>query len=748
MTLRKRTLALFVAALTSPAAYAAGATAGSAAPAGAEAASAPDDATTLDSVQVHGTAPARYHSGDSASVLGADVPVFKTPRSVVVLPEQILLDQKVTQLDEALKNVSGVSRGDGFGGTNDDFFLRGFRRDNVYRDGRRLAANQRNPTTNIERIEVIKGPVSLLFGAIEPGGVVNLISKKPQEQPRRYLEATFDEYGKRHLLGDFTGPLNADGSLLFRVAASYENSDTFRDGKQVERTVVSPSLTWRPTDRDELNLSVDYYDETLPIDRGAIVGSYADGERRIVRTPRSRSFGESWENSWSEGRAIDAQYRHRFNDQWDVALGYNYQTTSSHDLQVRAYDFYATDTVIRGRNIAAGTLIRNVGGNDPFDVDSGQYNARVTGQLEPFGMKYTVIAGIDGGRTKTRAGQLNGDNEQVNILTGRPLFNVFAPVYGNLRPTSAVLQKRADTELDFRGVYVQNVLQPSESVLLTAGLRRDWYEVASRNQNYDEGLPSGAASVADREWSDNSYQLGASYEFVDGLSVYASRATSFTVHPFFNYDPRSLPQTGKQSELGLKGDLFQDRLQFTLSWFDLRKTNIPAFNPDSTGPLDQYRFIGEARSKGFEFDATLRITEGFNLIASYADFDYEITKDPDPALLGKTNANVAPRSGNLWGSYEFRDGELRGLGFGAGVNYVSSRYGDDDNTWQIPSYLLFDAGVWYYLPVNDSSSLRFQLTVKNLADKTWYYGSDGDRFAPSVKIGDPRTALFSVAYQF
>lgn len=741
MTLRKRTLALFIAALTSPAAMAAETGAADAAVGEV------DDATTLDAVQVQGTAPARYRSADSASVLGADVPVFNTPRSVVVLPEQILLDQKVTQLDEALKNVSGVSRGDGFGGTNDDFFLRGFRRDNVYRDGRRIAANQRNPTTDIERIEVIKGPVSLLFGAIEPGGVVNIVTKKPQAQQRRYIEATFDEYGKRHLLGDFTGALNADGTLLYRLAASYEDSDTFRDGKQVERTVISPSLTWRPTDRDELSLTYDYFDETLPIDRGAIVGSYADGQRRIVKTPRSRSFGESWENSWSKGNAVDAQYQHRFNDQWDVAAGYTYQDTQSHDIQARAYDFYIDDTVIAGRNIPAGTLIRNVGGNAPFDVSSGQYNARVTGQLQPAGMKYTFIAGVDGGHTDTEAGQLNGDNELANIRAGRPLFNVFAPVYGNLRP-NASLDRVSQTDLRFRGVYVQNVLQPTEALLLTAGLRRDWYEVASRNQRYADGRPDGAPVVADREWSDNSYQLGASYEVAKGLALYASRATSFTVHPFFNYDPRSLPQTGKQWELGLKGDLFEQRLQFTVSWFDLRKTNIPAFNPDSTGTLDQYRFVGEARSKGIEFDATLRITEGFNLIASYADFDYEITRDLDPALLGKTNANVAPRSGNLWGSYEFRDGALRGLGFGAGVNYVSKRFGDDDNTWQMPSYTLFDAGVWYYLPVGDRSSLRFQVTVKNIADKTWYYASDGDRFAPSVKIGDPRTALFSVAYQF
>lgn len=625
--------------------------------------------------------------------------------------------------------------------------MRGFRRDYVYRDGRRLASNQRNSTTDIERIEVIKGPVSLLFGAIEPGGVVNIVTKKPQAQPRHFLEATFDEHGKRHVMGDFTGALNDDGSLLYRVAASEENSSTFRDDKDVKRTVISPSLTWLASENDELTLSLDYFDETLPIDRGAIVGTFADG-RRIVQTPRSRNFGESWENSWADGNSADLQYRHTFNANWNVEAGYTYQKTRSHDLQVRAYDYYAVDTTLGGRAVAAGTLIRNVAGNAPFDVDSGQYNLRFTGAFEPAGMKYTVLAGADGGSTDTDSGFLAGYNETASVVSGAALFNVFNPVYGTLQPTGLQRTSLNRSEHDFRGVFLQNILEVNERVLLTAGIRRDKYAVASRNQAYDDGAPDGAPVVADRDWNGNSYQLGASYAFTDGLALYASRATSFTVHPFFNYDPRSLPQTGRQWEAGLKGDLLDSRLQFALAWFDLSKTNIPAFNPDYDGTNERFRFIGEARSKGIEFDATLRLAKGLNIIASYADFDYAVTKDPDATLIGKTNANVAPRSGNVWGTYEFSDGALKGFGFGAGVNYVGQRWGDDDNTWQIPSYTLFDASAWYYVPVGKDSSLRFQLALKNIGDKLWYYASDGDRFAPSVNIGQPRTAVFSVGYQF
>ena len=746
MTLKKRTLALLIAALVSPPSMAADVTAADAADPNAEA-SAENAADTLDTVQVVGTAPARYRSDDADGVLGVETPVFNTPRSVIVLPEQILLDQKITQLDEALKNVSGVSRGDGFGGTNDDFFVRGFRRDYVWRDGRRQSFNQRNATTDIERIEVIKGPASLTFGAIEPGGVVNIVSKQPQAQQRRYVELTLDEYGKRHVLGDFTGALDDAGTLLYRVATSYEDSETFRDDKNVERTIVSPSLTWLPTENDALTLRYNYYDETLPVDRGAIVGTFAGGERRIVDTPRSRSFGESWENSWSKGHSADLQYRHVFNPNWSIDAGYTWQSNDSHDRQVRAWDYYATDTVVAGRDIAAGTLIRNVGGNGPYDVSSRQYNFRVNGEFAPFGMDYHVVLGVDGGKTTIESGQLSGFNETANIASGAPLFNVFAPVYGLLSP-DMTLAKRTDFDHDYRGVFVQNVLKPAEGVLLTAGIRRDRYGVASLDQAYDDGQPDGAPVYADRDWSDNSYQLGASWEFVDGFALYASRATSFTVHPFFNDDPRSLPQSGAQWEGGLKGNLADDCVQFTLAWFDLTKTNIPTFNPDYDGTNQRYIFIGEARSKGIEFDTTLRLTRGLNVIASYADFDYEISKDPDPDLLGKTNANVAPRSGNVWGTYEFYEGAWKGFGFGAGVNYVSDRWGDDANTWKIPSYTLFDAGAWYYLPVGAASSLRFQLTVKNIGDKRWYYASDGDRFAPSVNIGQPRTALFSVAYQF
>ena len=746
MILRKRTLALLVAALASHSAAAAEAAANvaEATPDPNADAAAPD---TLDTVQVVGTSPARYRSDDASGALGVETPVFNTPRSVVVLPEQTLLDQKITQLDEALKNVSGVSRGDGFGGTNDDFFIRGFRRDYVWRDGRRQTFNQRNSTTDIERIEVLKGPSSLTFGAIEPGGVVNIVTKQPQATPRHYVELTFDEYGKRHVLGDFTGPLNDDGTLLYRLAASREDSETFRDDKNVERTVVTPSLTWLPTDSDEVTLTANGFDEQLPIDRGAIVGKFADGERRIVETPRSRNFGEPWENSWSKGHTVDLRWRHAFSPQWSIEAGYAWQDTDSHDIQVRAWDYYAEDTVIGGRSIAAGTLIRNVAGNAPYDVTSRQYDARVNGKLDIGGMEYDLVVGADRTDSTIDAGSVSGFNETANIASGAPLFNVYAPVYGLLTP-DAELVNRTSTDHDLHGVFVQNVLKPTESVLLTAGIRRDWYRVSSWKQNYDGGAPDGAASVADREWADNSYQLGASWEFVDGFALYASRATSFTVHPFFNDDPRSKPQSGAQWEGGLKGNLADDRVQFTLAWFDLTKTNIPTFNPDYDGTNERYRFIGEARSKGIEFDATLRLAPGLNVIASYADFDYAVSKDPDPTLIGKTNANVAPRSGNVWGTYEFQQGAWKGLGFGAGVNYVSDRWGDDDNTWKIPSYTLFDAGAWYYLPVGSDSSLRFQVTVKNIGDKRWYYASDGDRFAPSVNIGQPRTALFSVAYQF
>ena len=698
-------------------------------------------------ITVIGTPASRYYADQAPGVLGIGTPSLNTPRATTVIPEQTLLDQQITQLDEGLRNASSVSRGQGFGATYDDLFLRGFRAQVIYRDGRRITFNQRNPTTQIDRIEVLKGPASVLFSAIEPGGVVNIVTKKPLGEPRHFLNASFDSFGKRYVLGDFTGPVTADGQLLYRIAASYENSDTFRDFNRVKRTIISPSLAWSPTENDTIRLSYNYDDESLPIDRGAIVGFFANGDRRIVRTPTSRNVGEPWEVNKMVGHTADIQYSHRFNDDWTVNGGYTFASNRASDLQARAWDYFPEDRTVRGRFVPAGTLIRNVAGNSRFDVTSGQVNLRLTGHFKIAGMDNSLQAGFDGANFRTRRATVAGYNETANIAGGLPLFNLFAPVYGNLQPTNLDLATTNDQKDHYRGVYLQDVLQPAEGLVLTAGIRRDWYRVISTGQSYSEGAVVRSES-GNKLWAGWSYQLGISYEFMKGLAVFGDRATSLNINPFFNDDPRSKPQRGTQWEAGLKGDLFNSRLQFTLSWFNITQTNIPTNNPFYDGTNERFLFIGAARSRGVDLDLTARLAEGFNVIANVSAFKYQITDDPDPKLVGKRNANVAPRSANLWASYEFHKGPLSGLGLGSGITYASSRWGDDSNTYKLPAYTLWDAGLWYYVPVFGGSSLRLQASVKNITGKRWYIASDGDAFTPSVIVGQPRTALFAATLQF
>lgn len=699
-------------------------------------------------VVVVGTPPARYNAEAAEGVTGFDVPALNLPRVVVGLPEQILLDQQITQLDEALKNVSSVSRGQGFGATYDDLFSRGFRAVVIYRDGKRITFNQRNPTTQIERVEVLKGPGSMLFSAIEPGGAINIVTKKPQAEPRHFLNVLLDEYGKRYLLADLTGPLDAGGSLLYRVAASYENSDTFRDHKDVKRLVISPSLTWQPTDRDSLRLAYSYVDETLPIDRGAIVGTFADGSRRIIELPQSRDLGEPWQTNKMKGHNFDAQYDRTISDDWKFSIGYGYQNSKAKDLQLTYWDYYAEDTVIGGRSVAAGTLTRQVAANPQFDIASHQLNFRLTGKFDVAGMPYTLQFGGDGANIHQQTAEQQGFNETANIRSGGALFNVFAPVYGLTAPTGLELSRTSEDRNKYRGLYAQNMLEPAPGVFLIAGVRHDWFRVNSSSQRYDEGVPDRPPVSANRLWQGWSYQLGASYEFVKGLALYADRSTSLNVHPFFNYDPEAAPMRGTQWEAGLKGDILDKRLQFSINYFSITQTNIPTLNPDYDGTNNRYAFIGAARSRGVDLDLTVRLAEGMNVIASYSNFKYRVIEDGDPALQGKTSGNVAPRSFNIWGSYELKRGPARGLGFGTGLNHVAERFGDDENTWVLPAYTLWDAAAWYYLRVGDDQTVRLQVSAKNITNERWYVASDGDPFAPGAIVGQPRTFLFSAAYQF
>ncbi|MBL8264964.1 TonB-dependent siderophore receptor [Steroidobacter sp.] len=678
------------------------------------------DEDTLQEVVVFGTRQERY-SARTATIGRIEQDILTTPRSIQVIPEQVLLDQQVSSLGEALRNVAGLTEGDGFGGTLTDFLIRGFRRDSIFRNGMRLSAVTSNqpPTQNIEALEIIKGPASVLFGQIEPGGLVNINTKKPSYQQRGFAQLVFDEYGKKLGSFDLTGPVNQAETVAFRLNGSMERTDTFRDFFEIDREFISPSLRWDLSERTALVLTYEYFTDNRPVDRGFVSLPDGNGGRYIPRNiPLDRRFGERFEERDSKVHLVETQLRHSFNDDWRGSVNFLYRTEDEFDIQVRPVNVNA-----------AGNLTRQVDATLDREVLTYSANAQLEGSFTTGPLAHRLAIGSD----------FRDEDIDRRFFTGQSAggFNIFNPVYGLISSTlSGNGDPRREDGSSF-GLYLQDQITLLDRLTLLLGGRYD----ESRGAN----LANGVTTVLDKK-TEFTPQTGLLFQPTPSMSLYLSYSEGF--NPVAQVDPTTgrtfAPETSTQYEFGAKGEFLDRRLILTGSVYDLEKDNIAELN--SSGVLD---LVGRVRSRGAELSATGEPVPGLNFVASYAYTDSEILGDFN-TFRGNTLPGVAEHTMRLWASYEIRDGKLAGLGGGAGVDYTSDRFGDTSNAWSLGEYTVVDLSLWYYLRnaaigLPGDSQLRFGLNIKNVLDER-YFPAAGN--STRITIGQPRTIIGSVALDF
>lgn len=677
---------------------------------------------TIEEIVVIGTKQERYMSFE-ASLGGMNIDVFDFPRSVSVIPEQVLIDQQVQDLDEALLNVAGVTLGDGFGGTLTDFVIRGFRRDAIYRNGVRLpqATNNKPPVQNIETLELIKGPGSVFFGQVEPGGLVNISTKLPRDEPRAYLQASFDEHGRRRGSFDVTGPIN--DQLAYRLNGSLDRSDTFRDFSEIEGEFLSPSLRWKASNATTAYLTYEYFTDNRPVDRGFVSLPDEEGGRTIPDLPRSRRLGEPFEERDSEVHLVDVAVEHRLDDRWRVRAGALWRSEDEFDIQVRPR---SVDT--------AGNLARRVDGTNDREIEILHLSVRLDGEFETGRVRHKLSLGVD-------RQEVESDRFFSVGPTAFRGFNIFDPVFGLIEDERTPPGDPRVEDEEFAGVFLHDqMFMLDDRLVLLVGGRYDRVD--------GDVLFAGRERTLDKQ-DKFSPQLGLLYHPTPDTAVYASWAQGF--NPQFNFDPFRAdvfpPTESEQFEIGAKAQLFEGRLNGELSLYDLTKDNIVETLTDGS-----FAFVGEVRSRGVEATGIGQVLPGLNVIVSYAYTDNEILSE-ESANPGNRLSNVAKHTFRAWGSYEVRDGRWAGLGFGLGADYTSDRFGDSSNTWTLGSYTKADAAVWYYLPLNGlaalpSSSpaqLRLGLNLKNIFDER-YFPAAGEILR--INVGQPRTLLFSVALDF
>ncbi len=666
-------------------------------------------------IVVTGEQETRYSVPNATTGTRTDTPLRDIPQSIQVVPEQVLEDQQVIRVGDALQNISGVVNQGNYSNQSDLINIRGFittsGQGNFFRDGIRSYDFGLVETANLERIEVLKGPASVLFGQAQPGGIVNFVTKKPLREPFYSLEGTIGSYDTYRGAFDISNPLTEDRRVLYRLNGFYENSGSFRDFVEGERFFISPVLTWEIGPNTSLQIDAELIDDSRTMDDGIpVIGD------RPADIPRGRFLSEPFSNFSYRDYKIGYVFDHRFSDDWSVRNAFRAQWV----YPERYYPFSSS------LNETTGELNRVdywAGGEYKYYSTQTDFIGRfATGSIQHqllFGFEYVK----------------EYENPEFRCCEENyPSINIFNPVYSRERYPKEPNFFR-DDETTTIGVYIQDQITLLPEVKLLVGGRFDNFDQNRSERNLGE--PEQKFEQSDSKFSP---RLGIVYQPSEAVSLYASYTSSFkpTTSNFQNFDGSTFdPETATQYEVGIKADFFDGRLSTTLAAFDLKKQNVVTEDPDDPRFSIQ---TGEQTSRGIELDVVGEILPGWNIIASAAYIDAFISED-NTLEVGNRLDNVAEFSSSLWTTYEIQSGNLQGLGFGLGLFYVGDRFGDLDNSYVLPNYLRTDAAIYYR-----RNNWRAALNIKNLFDVEYFTGSDGGRV--QVQPGAPLTVLGTFSVEF
>ncbi|OLU12369.1 TonB-dependent siderophore receptor [Pseudomonas sp. PA1(2017)] len=686
-----------------------------------------DGALNLGAVNIQSqrTPSTSYQPPETTSLTRSDTPLLEIPQAVAVVPTQVLQDQQPQTLDEALVNVSGITQSNTLGSTLDAVMKRGFgdnRDGSILRDGMRTIQG-RNFTATAERVEVLKGPSSMLYGILDPGGVINVVSKKPQLESYRAITGRASTYGhgKNGSGGtlDVTGPLGETG-LAYRLVADYDDADYWRDFGHNRDKTFAPSLAWYGEDTT-VTLSHEYREYSVPFDRGTL---FRNGKPLDI--PAERRLDEAYNITEGRSNLTIFDLSHQLNEDWKAHFAYSYNRDSYDDYQARILREPPSDS--------SNAYVRRLDGTRGAVSTSHFATFDLDGKVQLGGMQHDLLMGVDHEYRKFYREDLLRQNTAVR-------FDPFNPVYGNVPvPTTVVASDSDQTDrVVTQSAFLQDSVHLNEQWIFVAGARYQLYDQMS-----GRGRPFNKNTDIDGQvWVP---RVGLVYKLNDELSLYGGYTESFkpnsTIAPLTNGASINgvQPEEGKSWEIGAKLDM-PGRVTGTLALFDIVKENVLV--TQTVGGETIATGAGEVRSRGVELDVTGQLTDDLSLIGTYAFTDAEVTKDPE--LKGNGLQNVARHTASLYGVYDF--GQVFGadrVRAGLGARYVGDREGDAANNFTLPSYTVADAFTSYDTRLGDNK-LKLQLNVKNLFDKT-YYSSSVNNLA--VSVGEPRQVQLSSTLEF
>lgn len=670
------------------------------------------DAVPLPEVVVSGEQEGAYTAPDGTSATKTDVPLIEVPQAIRVVPEQLLEDRNAVSLENALQTVAGVTTGGYFAGY-DYYKIRGFPAYGyTYLDGIPVDRNFvfGEELFGLERIEVLRGPSSSLYGQGPLGGLVNMISKRPRPDAAAQLHLSGGSYDFFEAAADVGGPVPALDGLSVRINTLYRTFDSFTEFVDPsERIYVAPALTWQIGPRTHLTLLGQYFDD----DRRIAFALPAAGTvlpNPNGRIPIDRNVGEPDYQNVAHAWRGQAGWigEHAFNDVFTLRQVVRWASNESRFVGI--YPLFLV-----GDSELARYAYRSRASYDTIAQDTSLQAKFTTGPAS-----HTAVAGVDYYRI---------DDDTLDETASMDPIDVFDPHYG-ARPgpfTPTIEQKvRADAV----GVYVQEMARLFDQVTLLAGFR---YDAASneRDNHITETITTADdAAITPR--------AGIVWEFVRGVAAYFSYSESFQPQPtFIMADGTPLPpETGQQYEIGFKTDLWEHRAVTTLSFYDLTRQNVATPDPINNG----YSVLtGEQHSRGIELEGTLTPLRGWDIAAGASYIDAEVTKD-NFVPSGTRLLNVPKWSISGWTKYTLQSTVLKGLGAGIGGRWYSDQSGDQLDTFALPAFGVLEGGVFY-----ERGPFRGQVNVTNMLDARYFGGSYNAFY---VLPGQPVAVTASVDWYF
>lgn len=681
-------------------------------------------AATLEPIQVLGNAEtalghvAGYVARRNLSATKTDTALLETPQSVSVVTSDQIQAVKANSMADALDYTPGfAAQSPAFSRMVDDFMLRGFNvatgNSGLLRDGLKLQSNVYDggqEPYGLERVEVLRGASSVLYGQLSPGGVVNAISKRPTLEPLRELSLDVGSYDRRQLSGDFSGRLTEDGQWSYRLTGLAREGNNWVDHVPDDRVYLAPALTWRPSAATSVALLASYqhirtrFSAPLPAD-------YTLNDQ----IPRDLFIGEpDFDRYDTDTYTVGYAIEHAFNERVKLRHSARYFNAQGR------WDYLTFGSLVNGRTINRGVSSRK---EDSYGIAT---DTSLEVKLDTGALRHTLLGGFDYYRGSYESHRYRG--------TVAPLPDMYDPVYGAIPNVNRALDTGLETRSDSMGLYLQDQMQIGGNWTLLLGGRQDW--VRTRQASY---TPAAAARLHD---ASTTGRVGLVYVADNGLAPYVSASQSFA--PTIGADRAGnafKPTKGTQYELGLRYEPPGSNMLFSAAVYDLTQTN--ALTPDPADPTYSVQ-NGKARSRGLELEARVDLG-ALRVLATYAYTDARTVRSNDPTLVDQRVTLVPLHSASLWTEYNLTAAGAPGLTLGAGLRYASSTnlpgYGAD-----VPGRLLVDAMAAYEFGELDPGLAGLSLTVnaRNLFNRGYLScaGSTGCRY------GEPRTLYATMSYRW